>query len=113
MVNLKEILLRNRFFKTCVFNTRLQKWFADNGITQIRQLAGYTTARNVSDIKLVITESSLKYLKFIPKGMSYKDGFKLWLDNLYEGKDTSTFGVVKTDKPPSFMDGQSCPRKRL
>ena len=99
------LLLRNRFFKTCAFNTRLQKWFADNGITQIRQLAGYTTARNVSDIKLVITESSLKYLKFIPKGMSYKDGFKLWLDNLYEGKDTSTFGVVKTDKPPSFMDG--------
>jgi hypothetical protein len=37
--------------------------------------------------------------------MSYKDGFKLWVDNLYEGKDTSTFGVVKTDKPPSFMDG--------
>ena len=39
------------------------------------------------------------------KGTSYKDGFKLWLDNLYEGKDTSTFGIVKTDKPPSFMDG--------
>ena len=99
------LLLRNRFFKTCAFNTRLQKWFADNGITQIRQLAGYTTARNVSDIKLVITESSLKYLKFMSKGTSYKDGFKLWLDNLYEGKDTSTFGVVKTDKPPRHMSG--------
>ena len=99
------LLLRNRFFKTCAFNTHLQKWFADNGITQIRQLAGYTTARNISDIKLVITESSLKYLKFMSKGTSYKDGFKLWIDNLYEGKDTSTFGIVKTDKPPSFMDG--------
>ena len=35
------MLLRNRFFKTCAFNTNLQKWFSDNGITEIKQLAGY------------------------------------------------------------------------
>lgn len=34
------MLLRNRFFKTCAFNTNLQQWFADNGITQVSQLAG-------------------------------------------------------------------------
>ena len=39
------MLLRNRFFKTCAFNTNLQKWFEDNNIKEIRQLAGYTTAR--------------------------------------------------------------------
>ena len=66
------MLLRNRFFKTCAFNTNLQKWFKDNGITTVGQLAGYTTARKVEDIKLVITESSLKYLKFMPKGQSLK-----------------------------------------
>ena len=49
------MLLRNRFFKTCAFNTNLQKWFEDNNIKEIRQLAGYTTARKVEDIKLVIT----------------------------------------------------------
>ena len=54
------MLLRNRFFKTCAFNTNLQKWFAYNGITTVGQLAGYTTARKVEDIKLVITEISLK-----------------------------------------------------
>ena len=91
------LLLRNRFFKSCAFCTRLQDWFKDNDITRIRQLGGYTTARNVSDIKLVITESSLKYLKFVPKGKSLEDGFRMWLNNLYEGKDTSAFGVVKTD----------------
>ena len=99
------MLLRNRFFKTCAFNTNLQKWFADNGITEIRQLAGYTTARKVEDIKLVITESSLKYLKFMPKDMKLGDAFKSWLDAVYEGKSTSSFGVVKTDKKPLHMFG--------
>lgn len=99
------MLLRNRFFKTCAFNTNLQRWFQANDIKQIRQLAGYTTARDVADIKLVITESSLKYLKFLPKEMPLKEKFKLWLEAAYEGKDTSDFGVVKTDHYPSPMDG--------
>ena len=99
------MLLRNRFFKTCAFNTNLQRWFQANDIKQIRQLAGFTTARDVTDIKLVITESSLKYLKFLPKEMPLKEKFKLWLDAAYEGKDTSDFGVVKTDHYPSQMDG--------
>ncbi len=99
------MLLRNRFFKSCAFNTNLLKWFKDNGITEIRQLAGYTTARKVEDIKLVVTESSVKYLKFIPNGSTYAEGFKAWLDAVYEGKNTIDFGVVKTDKPPKFMNG--------
>ena len=37
------MLLRNRFFKTCAFNTNLQDWFFDNDITQVSRLAGYTT----------------------------------------------------------------------
>ena len=60
------MLLRNRFFKTCAFNTNLQDWFFDNDITQVSRLAGYTTARDIKDIKLVITESSVKYFKFMP-----------------------------------------------
>ena len=57
----------NRFFKTCAFNTNLQDWFFDNDIEYVSQLAGYTTARDIKDVKLVITESSVKYLKFMPK----------------------------------------------
>ena len=99
------MLLRNRFFKTCAFNTNLQKWFKDKGITEIRQLAGYTTARKIEDVKIVVTESSVKYLKFMPKGMKLDEAFKRWLDAVYEGSLTSAFGVVKTDKPPSHMEG--------
>ena len=51
-------LLRNRFFKTCAFHTKLQKWFRDQGITELSQLHPrcYTEATCISDIKLVVTD---------------------------------------------------------
>ena len=100
------MLLRNRFFKTCAFNTNLQDWFFDNDITEISQLAGYTTARKIEDIKLVVTESSIKYFKFMPKEMPLAEKCKRWLDAMYEGKNNSTFGVVKADHDAPLMDGR-------
>ncbi len=100
------MLLRNRFFKTCAFNTNLQDWLYDNDITQVSQLAGYTTARNVEDIKLVITESSIKYFKFMPQDMPLEEKCKRWLDAMYERKNTSDFGVVKVDHDAPLMDGR-------
>lgn len=99
------MLLRNRFFKTCAFNTDLQKWFKDNGITRLSQLNGFhsSVARSIKDIKLVITESSLKYLKFKPEGVGIGAWFEKWLDNVYVSKEQSLFGVVKTDKATGPM----------
>ena len=99
------MLLRNRFFKTCAFNTNLQDWFADNGITKPSQLNGYcsTKTRSIKDIKLVITESSLKYLMFKPDDVSLGDWFEKWLDNIFVDKEISLFGVVKTDKATGPM----------
>lgn len=94
------MLLRNRFFKTCAFNTNLQKYFADNGITDVSQLYGYTWAKNVSDIKMVVTESSLKYLK-----LSSKETFEGKIDAWLETVD-DVFGIVKTDKPTGFFGGR-------
>ena len=99
------MLLRNRFFKTCAFNTNLQDWFFDNDIEYVSQLAGYTTARDIKDIKLVITESSVKYLKFMPKDMPFEEKCKRFLDALYEGKNNSVFGVVKADHDAPLMHG--------
>lgn len=99
------MLLRNRFFKTCAFNTNLQDWFFDNDITQVSRLAGYTTARDIKDIKLVITESSVKYFKFMPKDMPFEQKCKRFLDALYEGNNNSVFGVVKADHDAPLMDG--------
>lgn len=100
------MLLRNRFFKTCAFNTNLQEWFKDNGITKPSQLNGYysKTVRSIDDIKLVITESSLKYLKFRPEDVSLEEWFQKWIDNIYINKEESLFGVVKTDKPSGPMN---------
>lgn len=97
------MLLRNRFFKSCVFNTNLQKWFKENQITDVSQLNGITFAENVEDIKMVITESSLKYIKMV--GGDLKEAFNKWCNNISDKEGFSLFGIVKTDKPQRFFYG--------
>jgi len=86
------LLLRNKFFKSCCFNTNIQKWFSDNNITMISQLNGFTLAKNVSDIKMITTPNSVKYLKF--------GTMEQWLKNI-----PSTFGIVKHEKKTHFFNG--------
>jgi len=98
------MLLRNRFFKTCAFNTKLQKWFHDQGITDVKQLNGYCLrGAKLSDIKLVITESSLKYCKMM-KG-TLKEKFEAWVSHVFEG-NSSDFGLVKTEMKTKPMGGK-------
>lgn len=87
------VLLRNRFFKTCAFNANIQQWFADNGITSVEQLNGFTLAKDISQVKLITTPSSVKYLKF----GSIED----WLANIEH-----TFGIVKYEKETHFFGGR-------
>lgn len=87
------LLLRARFFKSCCFNCNIQKWFSDNGITDVSQLNGFTLAKNIEDVKLITTPSSIKYLKF--------GSLEQWLENL-----EPLFGVVKYEKPTHYFDGK-------
>ena len=87
------VLLRNSFFKSAAFNCNLQKWFADNGITEVNQLNGKTLAKRIEDVLFVITPSSLKYLKY--------GTFEAWLENV-----SSVYGVVKHEKKPKFLGGK-------
>ena len=87
------LLLRNRFFKSCCFNTNIQKWFADNGVTSINQLNGFTLATDISQVKLITTASSIKYAKF--------GKIEDWLRNV-----DPLFGVVKYEKKPHPFDGR-------
>ena len=87
------ILLRNSFFKSAAFNCNLQKWFADNGITDVNQLNGKTLAKRIEDVLYVITPSSLKYLKY--------GTFEAWLENV-----SSVYGVVKHEKKPKYLGGK-------
>ena len=86
------LLLRNRFFKSCCFNGNVQKFFKDHGVTSVEQLNGFTLATDIEDIKLITTESSLKYLKF--------GTVEQWFDNYIED-----FGIVKYEKTTPYFDG--------
>lgn len=87
------LLLRARFFKSCCFNANIQRWFADHGITKVSQLNGYTRAKKITDVKLITTPSSIKYLKF--------GTLEQWFDTL-----ETTFGVVKYEKKTHFFEGR-------
>ena len=86
-------LLRNLFFKSCCFSCNIQKFFYDNNIKDISQLNGLTRAKKISDIKLITTPSSIKYLKF--------GSFDEWLNNIEEN-----FGIVKYDKKTHYFGGK-------
>lgn len=87
------LLLRNKFFKSCCFNTNIQKFFKDNNITEISQLNGETIATDIKDIKIITTPSSIKYLKF--------GKLEDWFKNIYP-----YFGVVKYDKDTHYFNGR-------
>lgn len=87
------LLLRNKFFKSCCFNTNIQKFFSDNGITEISQLSGRTIATDIKDIKVITTPSSIKYLKF--------GRLDDWFKNIYP-----YFGIVKYDKDTHYFNGR-------
>ena len=87
------LLLRNKFFKSACFNCNIQKWFKNNNITEVSQLNGFTVAKKISDIKIITTPSSIKYLKYA--------SVQEWFNNI-----ESLFGIVKYEKPTHFFDGR-------
>lgn len=102
------LLLRNRFFKSAAFAFNIQRWFRDNGITEVSQLNGYTLAERVEDIKLITTPNSLKFMKQ-KKHLSFANNvedlefatYKYWLEHIEE--DNCVFGVVKNEYASGFV----------
>lgn len=91
----KAILqMRKRMFKGIGVNTDIQQFFKDNGITEISQLNGKTIATNISQIKLITTPSSVKYLKY--------GTFEEWLEQI---RDDGDWGICKYEKPQKHFNG--------
>lgn len=83
-------LLRSDFTKCAAFNTKLQEYYKENNITKVYDMyRGWIDSKN---IKLVITPSSCKFLKFSNKFTSDKECYLHWWSKI-----DSIFGVVKTD----------------
>ncbi|MCI9519250.1 MAG: hypothetical protein HFK08_08390 [Clostridia bacterium] len=95
------LLLRNKFFKSCAFKTKLQQWIKDKSITiaDLKARGFVTLATDISQIVMVTTPNSLKYLKFVG-ALSYKN-IRKWTENV-----NSTFGVVKWDKRTKYFGGK-------
>lgn len=95
------LLLRNKFFKTCAFKTKLQKWIKDKNITldDLRSRGFITLASDINQIVMVTTPNSLKYLKFMA-GFT-ESNIRKWTDNV-----DSIFGVVKWDKRTRYFGGR-------
>ena len=95
------LLLRNKFFKSCAFRTKLQKWFQDKNITleELKSRGFVTFATDINQIVMVTTPNSLKYLKFA--GGFTERNIRKWMENIND-----TFGVVKWDKCTRFFHGK-------
>ena len=95
------LLLRNKFFKSCAFRTKLQKWFQDKNITlkELKSRGFVTFATDIDQIVMVTTPNSLKYLKFA-SGFTERN-IRKWMENIND-----TFGVVKWDKSTRFFHGE-------
>ncbi|MCR4675058.1 MAG: hypothetical protein K5675_08610 [Lachnospiraceae bacterium] len=96
------MLLRNKMFKSCAFNTNLQMWFKDNGIDSVEKLKernplAQTSAKKIEDIKIVITPTSVKYCKFGNNDTWFED----WKKEI-----CNDFGIVKYDKAPKHNRGK-------
>ena len=95
------LLLRSKFFKSCAFRTKLQKWFKDKNITldDLKRRGFVTLAEDINQIVMVTTPNSLKYLKFA--GSLTEKNIRQWAAHT-----DGTFGVVKYDKITRFFHGK-------
>ena len=96
------LLLRNKFFKSCGFRTKLKQWFKDKNITldDLKNRGFITLATDVDRIVMVTTQNSMKFLKFMRGGLSEKN-IRKWTEQV-----KGVFGVVKYDKRTRFFSGE-------
>ena len=91
---------RSHFFKSCLFRGNVQEYFKDYyGESYETAYETDMTERRikVTDIKVVITENSLKWTKFLDimsKSGTVEDGFKYY--SRIMKKDGEMFAIVKT-----------------
>ena len=98
------LLLRNHFFKMCGFRTNIQLFFKDWCLKNNQNYETYeicdmfNVKHKVKDIKVITTDNSIKWKKFIEfMGSDDYSAYQYWCDRIK--KDNCIFGIVKTDHP--------------
>lgn len=85
-----SIQLRNKFFKCMAFNTNIYKFLHNHNVETVKDMFG--REYDIKDVKLVITKSCLKALKFSYKVGTDEEMYNHWLNNI-----SSTFGICKEE----------------
>lgn len=95
------VYCRSHFFKSCLFRGNVQEYFKDFCVKNNFDFESYIVKdmfgnkKKLSNIKVVITDKSLKWLKFIDMmGGDNKKAYKIYRQYMKEHDDC--FSVVKT-----------------
>lgn len=107
------IYCRSHFFKSCLFRGNVQEFFKDycreNGINYdshtLEKVDMFERKLNLKDIKVIITDKSIKWLKFIDMmGDTEKRAYKYY--RRYMEQSNNFFSIVKTAHPSKWGDLQ-------
>lgn len=105
------VYCRSHFFKSCLFRGNVQEYFKDFCVKNNFDFESYMVKdmfgnkKKLSDIKVVITDKSLKWLKFIDMmGGDNKKAYKIYRQYMKEHDDC--FSVVKTAHKSKWGDLQ-------
>lgn len=104
------IYCRSHFFKSCLFRGNIQDYFKDyykEKYDTVYETDMLGRSIKVTDIKVIVTENSLKWIKFIDlmsKKGSMKSAFKYY-QNIMK-KDDEVFEIVKTGHSSKYGDIQ-------
>lgn len=89
------VLLRNDFLKCNAVRTKIQEYYDKKEIKIVYDMFG--NPKDSSKIKLVITPSSCKYLKFNSFYNNIEECYNDWISKIPE-----TFGIVKVDHAGNY-----------
>lgn len=93
--NKGTILLRNRFFKSNGINTKIQEYYAENGISTVYDM--FDNPHDAKDILLITTPNSCKWLKFQNQFSNKEECYNYWLNTI-----DSQFGICKSEPTSKF-----------
>lgn len=102
------IYCRSHFFKSCLFRGNIQEYFGDYygdsyGEATVKDMFG--NVFNVKDIKVIITENSIKWIKFTDlMGGSEDKAYKYY--KRFMKKQNEKFEIVKTAHGSKYGDLQ-------
>lgn len=95
------MLLRNRFFKACAFNTRIKDYYKAEHIDTVTDKFG--KEMKAKDVQMIVTPDSIKLYKFAKVffGGDEQKAYSYWKKHI-----SSTFGIVKDDHASHLGHGK-------